>query len=207
MPDSYKSIAISRQIGSGGSYIGYLAAKELGYKYLDREILREASTCLGTDLKLLEQQEEKSSGIIKNILRVFSLGAPDSYVPPVNRPVYDKDLFRLEGTIMNRMVDQFNSVILGRGGYYVLKDRPEVLRIFIHAPLEFRIKRLMEIRNNQDYRKIKSIIVESDSRRTKFAKDIMGVSWTDSRNFHLCVNSSATDFHTILEIIIRLMKK
>jgi cytidylate kinase len=208
MTDSpYKSITISRQMGSGGSYIGYLASKELGLKYIDREILYEASTYLGMDSELLEQQEGKSSGILENIIRMFSIVTPESgYVPPVKRPMYDKDLFQLEFKIINRLADQCSAIIVGRGGFYALKDRPEVIHVFIHAPLEFRIKRVMQIRKNADYGEIRHIVVESDRQRAKFVKDILGVNWTDSKNFHLCIDSSVIDFHSVLGIIKKFLK-
>ncbi len=202
MPGKFKSIVISRLMGSGGSYIGYLAAKELCFRYLDREILREASDRLGVDTALVEQAEERSAGIIENLLRSFSSGVPETaFVPPMGRSVYERDLFQLESSIMNRVVDRFSAVIVGRGAFYALKDRPEVLRVFIHAPLEFRIRRVMEVRKISDYEKIKSQVVESDRRRTKFVKDIIGVNWMDARNFHLSIDSSIVDFPSILGII------
>lgn len=202
MPGKFKSIVISRLMGSGGSYIGYLAAKELRFRYLDREILREASDRLGLDTALVEQAEERSAGIIENLLRSFSSGVPETaFVPPMGRSVYERDLFQLESSIMNRVVDRFSAVIVGRGAFYALKDRPEVLRVFIHAPLEFRIRRVMEVRKISDYEKIKSQVVESDRRRTKFVKDIIGVNWMDARNFHLSIDSSIVDFPSILGII------
>jgi cytidylate kinase len=193
-------------MGSGGSYIGYLAAKELGFKYMDREILYEASTYLGMDSELLEQQEGKSSGIIENIIKMFSFGTPESYAPPVRTSIYDKDLFQLECKIMNKIVDQYSAVIVGRGGFYALKDRPEAIHVFLHAPLEFRIKRVMEVRKIEDYGKIRSMVVESDRSRAKFTKDIIGVNWVDSNNFHLCIDSGAVDFHSVLEIIMKFLK-
>ena len=195
-------------MGSGGTYIGYMAAKELGFKYLDREILHEASVQLGVDSGLLAHQEEKSSGILENVMKMFSFGTPEAtYTPPVMRPVYDQDLFTLECQIMNRTVDQYNAVIVGRGGFYGLKDRPEVLRVLIHAPLEFRIKRVMEARKITDYEEVKAMVVESDRSRAKFVKDIIGVHWMDANHFHLCIDSSSTDFRSILEIIRKFFEK
>ncbi len=198
----FRSIVVSRLMGSGGSYIGYLAARELGFRYLDREILREASERLGVDPALVEHAEERSAGIIENLLRSFSSGAPESaFIPPSGRAVYERDLFELESTIMNRVVDKFSAVIVGRGAFHALKDRPEVLRVFVHAPLEFRIRRVMESRKTADYESIRSIVIESDRRRTRFVKDIIGVNWMDARNFHLCVDAGAMDFRSILGMI------
>lgn len=198
----YKSIVISREMGSGGSFLGYYAAKELGFKFLDREILYKTSSRFGVAPAILQHHEEKSSGILERIIRNFSFGAPESaYIPPIKQAIYDKDLFLLESKVMNSIIDQFNAVIVGRGGFYALRNRHEVLRIFVHAPLEFRIKRVMEVRKTADYKEIKSLILESDRSRAKFVKDILGVNWTDSKNFHLCIDSSVVDFHTILEIV------
>lgn len=202
MAGKFKSIVISRLMGSGGSYVGYLAAKELELRYLDREILREASERLGVETALVEQAEERSAGIIESLLRSFSAGVPESaFVPPMGRAIYEKDLFKLESRIMNQVVDQFGAVIVGRGAFYALKDRPEVLRVFIQAPLEFRIRRVMEVRKTADYERTRSQVVDSDRRRTKFVKDIIGVNWMDARNFHLSIDSSITDFRSILSII------
>ncbi len=204
MAEPFKSLVISRQMGSGGTYIGYLAAKELGFRYLDREILREASLRLGVDSAVLAHQEEKSSGIVENIMKMFSFGSPETtFAPPAVKPVYDRDLFLLESKIMNGIVDRFGAVIVGRGAFFALKDRPEVLRVFIHAPLEFRIRRMMKVRGNADYKEVRAMITESDQRRAKFVRDIIGVHWRDAENFHLCADSSVTDFPSILQIILK----
>ena len=191
-------------MGSGGTYIGYLAAKELGFRYLDREILREASRQLGVDSEVLAQQEEKSSGILENIIKMFSFGSPETtFVPPVLKPVYDKDLFLLESRIMNSVVDRYSAVIVGRGAFYALKDRTEVLRVFIHAPLEFRIRRMMKVRGNADYKEVRAMVTESDLGRAKFVKDIIGVNWRDAANFHLCIDTSVADFPSVLQIVLK----
>lgn len=202
MDAKYKSLVISRQMGSGGSYIGYLAAKELGFRYLDREILREASSRLGVDTAILEHSEERSAGVLENLLRSFSFGAAESaFVPPMGKAVYERDLYRVESRIMNSVVDKFSAVIVGRGAFHVLRDRPEVFRVFVHAPLEVRIRRVMEVRKTADYESVRAQVIESDRRRTRFVRDIIGANWTDARNFHLCVDSSTLDFRTILGII------
>jgi cytidylate kinase len=202
------AITISKQMGSGGSYVGYLVAKELGFKYIDREILREAATRLGTDTSALENHDERSCGLIDNLVRAFSFGTLETaYVPPVSRPVYDKDLFNLESKIMNEIVDRCSAVIAGRAGFHVLRERPGVIRIFIHAPLQFRIERVMRGQSIADAREAKVKVEESDRRRAKFVRDMVGVDWTDARNFHLCIDSSVVGFAASAEMIIKLVNE
>ncbi|MGD0232141.1 MAG: cytidylate kinase-like family protein [Syntrophorhabdales bacterium] len=200
-----QAVVISRQMGSGGSYIGLAVAKELGFRYVDREILREAAQRLATDEELLMDREERPAGIIQNLLRTISLGVPDAYIVPMGRPVYNKDLYVLERTIMNDIVDHYSAVIMGRGGYLALKDRPEVVSVFIHAGLEFRIKRVMDTMNITDPKKARGKVEESDRRRVRFARDILGVNWTDARNFHLSIDSGVTGFAASAEMIVRLV--
>jgi len=200
------TITISRQMGSGGSYVGYLVARQLGFKYIDREILRLAAEHLGTDTSVLESHDGRSCGLIDNLVRAFSFGTPETaYVPSLNRPVYDKDLFTLESKIMNEIADRYSAVIAGRAGFHVLRGRPGVIHIFIHAPLEFRIQRVMQVQHITDAREARADVEAADHARSKFVRDMVGVDWTDARNFHLCIDAGAVGFHTSAEMIIKLV--
>jgi len=203
-----KVITISRQMGSGGSYVGYSAAKELGFQYIDREILRQAAERLHTDPEALEHLEERSPGLLEKITQGFSYGMPEIAVSPIRKQAVDyKELFALEGKIMNEIVDHCRAVIVGRGGFYVLRNRPEVFKVFIHAPLEFRLARLMTAQKTNDIKEIKARLKESDQVRARFIKEIAGLDWMDSRNYHLCFDSSVIDFSTITTVIVDWVKK
>jgi CMP/dCMP kinase len=205
---SHTIIAISRQMGSGGTYTGYLLAKELGFRYVDREILRQAAEHLGTDESWLERYDERSSDLITNILRGFSFGPPETaHVPPFKLPVYDRDLFSLECSIMEDIVRKHDAIIVGRGAFYALKDHPGQVRVFIHAPMEFRVGRLMKVRGISDAREARAIIEESDRNRAKFARDVIGVTWTDARNFHLCLDASVVGISAGVEMIRSLARE
>ena len=200
-------ITLSRQMGSGGTYLGYLLAKELGFKYVDREIVRQAAQYLKTDVGWLAGFEGRSSGLLVNILRGFALGTPETTIPyPLSRPVYDRELFTIECKIMHDMADLHNAVIIGRGGFHALRDRPGVTRVFIHAPLDFRIKRLMKVQNITNIRQARADIEESDQSRAKFIRDMVGVNWTDSLNYHVSIDSSRVSFEASVEMIMKLVK-
>jgi len=138
-------ITISRQMGSGGDYIGYEVAKSLGFSYVNREVLYRAAEVLKKDVGSLEQYEERSSGFIRNLLRTFAFGAPEApYVPPITRPVYDRELFIIESQIMREMAEKRDTVFIGRAGFYVFKDWPQALHLIIHAPYDYRVARVMK---------------------------------------------------------------
>jgi cytidylate kinase len=198
------SIAISRQIGSGGTYIGYLAAKRLGFQYVDREILREAARQLEVDVGVLEGLDQRSSGLVENLIRAFTFGTPDARNAPLRKPIYQKDLFAVEYRIMNEIAERYNAVIVGRAGFYALRNRSRVIRVFVHAPLEFRVRRLMKVQSLTDDREAQTLVEETDRRRAKFIKDMTGADWYDTRNYHLCIDASVIDFDTSVAIIAGL---
>lgn len=202
------TITISRQMGSGGAYIGHLVAKELGFKYLDREILRKAAERFGTDVSMLEDLSERSPGIIETIIKGFSYGTPTSGIlQPMRQPVYSKDLFILECKIIQEIANQYNAVIIGRGGFYALREQPRVIRVFIHAAREFRVKRVMQVQKITDIQEARNRVKDSDQSRTKYIRDMAGIDWTDSRNFHLCIDSSFVGFRETAKMIVILAEK
>ncbi len=208
MKKEHMVITVSRQAGSGGSYVGYEVAKELGITYVDREILRQAAKHLGRDDATLEEYEERPSGFLQNFVSLLSLGTPENpYLPPSDRPVYDRDLFDLESRIINKVATEYDAVIIGRGAFHVLRDQPGVLHVFIHAPRQFRAQRLMKVLSTSDPSEAQEKMDESDRRRAKFFKDMTGTSWTDARNYHLCIDTSLVGLQESVRLIVELAKK
>ena len=203
---SFNTITISRQMGSGGTYIGYLAAKELGFRYLDREILRQAADKLGIEPCMLERYDGRSVSLMENIIQSFCFSTPEMpNLPPLRRPVYNKDLFVLESKIMKEVADSCNAVIIGRGGFHILKDRPDTIHIFVHAPLDYRIERIMKVQKIADKKEAQKMIEESDHERTKFIRDMAGTDWCDARNYHLCIDSSVIGLPDCVKMITQLV--
>lgn len=208
MEEQRKKITVSRQMGSGGDYIGYEVAKTLGFSYANREILYRAASILNRSAASLEQYEEKSSGFIRNLLRTFAFGAPDApYVPPMARPVYDKELFVIESKIMTEIVEKHDAVIIGRAGFHVFKDWPKAIHLFVHAPCEYRVKRVMKAHNIADVKEARVRVKESDRSRGKFIKDMTGSEWTDACNYHLGIDSSTADLTQIIEVVLSFIDK
>jgi cytidylate kinase len=188
-------VTIARQLGSGGSFLGQQLARRLDYKYMDREILREAARRLGHSEEVLLGQEERISPLWEKILRAFSPGAPEAhYVPPPVPLVLDKELFQAEAKIIREVSDLYDAIIVGRGAVHILKGRPGLVHVFLHAAKEFRIRRIMEVYGLSDPGQARSMIERSDAQRAAFVQSMAGAGWTDARNYHLCVDTSIVGF-------------
>jgi Cytidylate kinase-like family len=99
-------ITISRQMGSGGAYLGQRVANRLGFRYVDRDILKRATGYLRESEENLAFREERVSGFLENLLKGFIYGSPETaYVPPSIRPVYDVELFNTEAGIIESIAE------------------------------------------------------------------------------------------------------
>lgn len=201
-------ITISRQLGSGGSFIGRKVAERLGIKYIDREILHQAASLLHESENELSTREERLSTFWERMMQAFCYGVPEAgYVPPPLRAIPDDELFATESKIIRRLAENYGVVIVGRAGFHILRGRPNLVNVFLYAPKEFRCKRVREIYNIVEAGQAEEMINDADLQRKKFVKVMTGADWTDSLNYHLCIDTEAAGFTTATEMIIRLAEK
>ena len=199
-------ITIARQFGSGGSFVGKELAKKFGFRYFDREILRRTTELLGAEESRLSEREEKLSGFLKDVMRPFMLGSPETaYEPPPIRLIYDRDLFETESAVIKSIGERYDSVIVGRAANVVLRGEPGIVNTFIHAPREFRVKRIMEIYGIADTAEAEELVDKSDHDREKFFGAMTGADWTDLRRYHLAIDAERTGFKAAEEMISLLV--
>ena len=201
-----KAVTVSRQMGSGGTYVGYHVAKTLGFLYVDREILRRAADLLKRDERSLEEYEGRSGGFIQNLMRTFALGTPEAAYIPRERPVYERDLFLLESRIIHEIVEKHDAVIMGRGAFHVLKGRPGTVHLFVHAPLDYRTERVSKA-DNTPLREAQARVKESDRRRNTFIREMVGTDWTDARNYCLSIDSSIVGLSETTRMVVAFVQK
>jgi CMP/dCMP kinase len=199
-------LTISRELGSGGSFIGQAVARRLGLKYVDREILREAARLLDAEDRDLERLEERVSTFWTRTAQVFSLGGPDvTYAPPSLRAVYEEDLFRVESRIIREIATRDSAVIVGRGGFHVLRDHPGLVSVFIHASEVWRAERIMATQGIRDMASVLEILRHSDRERARFVQAMTGVAWNDPHRSHLCLDTSELGLATAVDLVAQLV--
>ena len=136
-------ITISRQLGSGGAYIGQQLAKNLNIFYADREIIGQAAKQLSVLNEDLESRDEKILSFWQSFIRSFAI-APDVYVPPQIIAPTDRGLFKTESEIIARIAKERSAVIIGRCGSYILREHPNHVSIFLHGDITFRKGRIQK---------------------------------------------------------------
>ena len=181
----YHVIAIERLYASGGNEIGKRAADALGYKLYDRNLLTESARSLDIPAIHIESLEETSSGsFLFNLAKTSPLGGGPS---EKDLPMADK-LFEAEKNIIEKAAKEGGCVIVGRAASYILKDRDDCLKVFIHADPEVRRKRALEKEALKES-EVESTMKKFDKRRKEFYNSVTKWEWGNPRYFDLCLNS------------------
>jgi len=202
------TITISRQMGSGGSYIGQIIAKQLGLKYVDREVLHLAAQEFGCDQETIEARAEKIQSFWQRILGGLTLGGPDAvYSPPPLGNFSDRELFNKQTEILKRIAAKHDCVVVGWAAVHLLPRHRGKFSVFCHAPKSFRVKRLMTIYDDLSEERAREMITESDRTRELYFNAMTEHDWTCAKNYHLSIDTSLRPLEEIAELIIKLSEQ
>ncbi len=202
------TITISRQMGSGGSYVGQLIAKRLGLKYIDREVLHLAAEEFGCDEETITPRSERVTSFWERVLGGLSFGAPEAaYNPPPLGNFSDRELFEKQTQMLKRIASQEDCVVVGWAGVFMLPRHRGMFSVFCHAPKNFRVKRLMNIYQNLTEEKARTLIAESDRTREIYFNEMTAHDWMCARNYNLSIDTSLQPLDEIADLIISLSQR
>ncbi|MBO4678132.1 MAG: cytidylate kinase-like family protein [Lachnospiraceae bacterium] len=195
-------ITIARQYGSGGRTVGQMLAKALNVEYYDKDLIIKASEESGINLDLFAGADEKSRSIFKRLKKKNYGG---EVLPPSDKNFNsEENLFNYQAKIIRDLADKESCIIIGRAADYILKDRNDVISVFVHAPMDF----LMEQAGKKialEGKELERYITNTDKERAEYYRTHTGREWTDARNYDLCLDSSKLGFDKCVEEIIAYM--
>lgn len=176
-------VTIGRQYGSGGREIGKTLAERLGLAYYDKELIVEAAKASGLDQKFLETSDEKAPNIF---LYSMAFSSPS----PATSGIYIyNELFDIQSKVVRSVAEKSPCVIIGRCADYLLKERPNCLRVFIHGSLENRMDRVAQ-RQNICLSEARDLILKTDKKRSNYYRSFTGQKWNDMEHYDLVIDSS-----------------
>ena len=196
-------ITIARSYGSGGRRMGRLLAKELGYEYYDREILRIASDESGINEELFSQVDENRRMPLFRIAREVYTG---EVIPPDSDDfISNENLFRYQAKIIRELAATRNCVIVGRCANFILRGRENVINVFVSAPVVDCVRRVMQV-DGLDLEAAEKKIKKIDKRRADYFKYFTGRQWQDAALYDLCLNTGHMPEEKCLEVVKAYMK-
>lgn len=183
-------ITIAREYGSGGRYIGKLVAEKLGIKLYDKEFIEELSDKTGLTDEYIEANEQK-----RNLLDNFN----NAYYGGLNN---SDELFIKESEFIKKIAKNNSCVIVGRCADYILKDKKNVIKVFIYNSLENKIKRAKKYYGMKD--NCKKEINKINKLRENHYNHYTDREWKEPANYDICLNSDEVGIEKSVDIICKM---
>ena len=190
-------ITISREFGSGGRFIGEEVAKKLGIAYYDKNIIGLIAEKSGLSPEYIQENAELSP---KKGLFAYAFSGRDITGKSVEDMVYEA-----QRNIILELAEKEPCVIIGRNADYILKDRDDVLNVFIHGDMPEKIKRITGLYNVKEKEAVK-MMADTDKRRRTNYNFYTDQNWGKASNYTLCLNSSQLGYDRCEMIIMGCVK-
>ena len=190
-------ITISREFGSGGRFIGKEVAKQLGIAYYDKNVINEIAEESGLSPEYIQENAELSP---KKGLFAYAFAGRDITGKSVEDMVHDA-----QRRVILDLTEKESCVIIGRNADYILKDRDDVLNVFIHGNMPEKTQRIIRL-YNVDEKKAVKMMADTDKRRMTNYNFYTEHKWGKASNYTLCLNSSQLGYDRCEKIIMECIK-
>jgi len=193
-------ITIEREYGCGGGDIAQLVARRLGWKLWDQSLTEEIARLARCPRAVAEGREERTDPLYYRLFKSFMRG---SFEGSMNAPklnlVDSEAIVRITQRVVEHAAKRGNVVIVGRGSQQFLKDRSDTLRVFLYAPRENKIRRL--VARGKAEKEAEELIDTVDGERADFIRKYFNVEWPDRGIYHAMISTSCGDEATMRMIL------
>ena len=205
-------ITISREVGSGGHTVGRILAEKLNVRYCDKQLLESLEKQFGLSAYGIEKLKGEKKNWLADFFKKVSpmpsasaLELAPKYSQEFRIDVTTEDIFKAESEILKGLAQLGSCVVAGRSGFFVLKDCPNKLDVFISASMPHRIERVMR-KQNLSEESAQAVIEGIDEARENYIQRFAGVSRYDARNYDLCIKADGHSEEELAELILDFIK-
>lgn len=192
-------ITITRQYGSGGHDIGKALAERLDIPFYDKELISIAAKESGISPEIFKDVDEKATNSLLYSLSTGLYSYGNSFSSVGDLPVNDR-LYILQHRIIKELSEKETFVVVGRCADYVLRENPNVVRVFIYANIDSRVKRAIA-RQEIDPARAKQAVQKADKRRANYYSFYSGKKWGMVDNYDLCINTTDISIDQAVDVI------
>lgn len=185
-------ITVSREFGSGGRTIGKQVAKELEIPCYDNELIQKIASESGFDEHYVKDAGEYDSGGFLSIFSSRAFGDANADL-----------IWKAQCKIILQLAEKEPCVIVGRCADYILRDKADCLRVFIHADKDFRMNRIIKVYGETDI-PTEQRLKEKEKRRAAYHRFYTNMKWGQSKNYDITLNSGTPGIDKCAEIIKNL---
>ena len=185
-------ITIEREYGCGGGDIAQLVANRLGWKLWDHQLTEEIARLANCPKTVVDEREEKNDPLYYRLFKSFLRG---SYEGSINAPklnlVDSETILRTTRRVVEHVAEKGHCVIVGRGSQQFLKNRQDTLRVFLYAPREDKVRRLLSRGKSEN--DAEELVDSVDRDRADYIQKYFGAEWPDRTIYHAMLNTAIGD--------------
>jgi len=197
-------ITIEREYGCGGGEIAQLVAQRLGWKLWDQLLTEEIAKLANCPKSVVEAREERNDPLYYRLFKSFMRG---SFEGSLNAPklnlVDSETIVKITRSVVEHAAKKGNCVIVGRGSQQFLKTRQDTLRIFLYAPREEKVRRLLA--RGKSEKEAQELVDDVDRERADFIQKYFNVEWPDRVVYHSMMNTTIGD-ECVANMILSLVQ-
>jgi len=197
-------ITIEREYGCGGGDIAQVVANRLGWKLWDQRLTEEIARIANCPKAVVEAREERDDPLYYRLFKSFLRG---SYEGSINAPklnlVDSETILKTTRRVVEHAADKGSCVIVGRGAQQFLRSRPDALRLFLYAPREDKVRRLLA--RGKSAKEAEELVDTIDRERADYIQKYFNVEWPDRGIYHAMINTSIGD-EWVVHMILNLME-
>jgi cytidylate kinase len=199
-----KIVTIEREYGCGGGEIAQRLAEYLGWKLWDQLLTEEIARLANCPKAVVERREERTDPLYYRLFKSFLRGSYEGSLNAHKLNLVDSEsIIRITERVVQHAATKGNCVIVGRGSQHFLRDRQDTLRVFLYAPREDKVRRLLSRGKNE--REAEELVDTVDRERADFIAKYFGVEWPNRSLYHAMINTSIGD-ETVVHTIVNFMK-
>ena len=199
-----KIVTIEREYGSGGGEIAQRLAEQLGWKLWDQLLTEEIAQLAECPKAVVEVREERNDPLYYRLFKSFLRGSYEGSLNAHKLKLVDSEgILKLTQRVVHSAARSGNSVIVGRGAQHFLRNRPDTLRVFLYAPKEDKVRRLLARGKSEN--EAEQLVDSVDRERADFIQKYFHVEWPDRGIYHTMINTTIGD-EAVVQMILDFMK-
>ena len=194
-------ITVEREYGSGGAAIAQALAEKLHWSLWDRDLTAEIARVAKVGEHAALRCDERVDTFLYRLFKVYARGSYERSLPVGERTSFDADaMVETLQQVIESVASRGNSVIVGRGSAYFLRNRPDTFHVFTYAPVDEKIRRLKSIGKSD--KEALQLIDEIDRERASFIRHYFHAEWPHRPLYNLMINTKFGDEH-VVEMILQ----
>lgn len=193
-------ITVGRQFGSGGRELGRRIADHLGIKYYDKELLKEAARKSGLNHEFFERSDERFPSFLSGLFS-FALGYQSYNLYAGSSSISDESIYKAQSDFIRSLGDESSCVIVGRTADYVLRDHPRLVSLFVHAPMDECVKRIMRRGDFESEEKARAHASKVNRLRAEYYNFYTDRTWGAASSYDLTFNTALLPMDDIVALV------